>query len=56
MTMLPAPLVEPLKRHLARVKDQHDRDLANGRGSVALPTDVLNQGGRGVKSPLDGLL
>ena len=33
LTMLPASLVEPLKAQIAFVK-QHERDLANGYGSV----------------------
>jgi len=37
VTMLPAALQKPLAGHLARVKAQHDADLAAGRGSVALP-------------------
>jgi integron integrase len=36
-TMLPTALRQPLREHLARVKAQHDADLAAGRGSVALP-------------------
>jgi len=34
LTMLPANLVEPLKAQIAFVKQQHERDLANGYGSV----------------------
>jgi len=37
LTMLPASLVEPLKDQIAFVKQQHERDLANGYGSVELP-------------------
>ena len=37
VTMLPAALRQPLVDHLARVKAQHDADLAAGRGRVALP-------------------
>lgn len=37
VTMLPAAVKGPLLDHLARVKAQHDADLAAGRGSVALP-------------------
>lgn len=36
-TMLPELLVEPLRAHLARVRDLHERDLAEGRGGVELP-------------------
>jgi integron integrase len=37
LTMLPVRLVEPLKAQIAFVKQQHERDLANGYGSVELP-------------------
>jgi len=37
VTVLPRILVEPLERHLRAVKRQHDRDLANGYGTVHLP-------------------
>jgi integrase len=37
VTMLPAALRKPLLDHLARVKAQHESDLAPGRGTVALP-------------------
>jgi integron integrase len=37
LTMLPASLVESLKAQIAFVKQQHERDLANGYGSVELP-------------------
>ncbi|HEV2706258.1 MAG TPA: integron integrase [Pyrinomonadaceae bacterium] len=36
-TILPAPLVEPLKRQLRRIKLQHEEDLQRGYGSVYLP-------------------
>ncbi|HAH07959.1 MAG TPA: integron integrase [Elusimicrobia bacterium] len=36
-TMLPEALREPLQRHLGRVKQQHQEDLAIGLGRVALP-------------------
>lgn len=36
-TTLPATLVEPLREHLARVRELHAADLAAGRGDVALP-------------------
>ena len=35
--MLPARLVEPLRRHLDRTRAVHQRDAAEGLGSVALP-------------------
>ena len=37
VTLLPATVKGPLLDHLARVKAQHDADLAAGRGRVALP-------------------
>jgi integron integrase len=37
VTMLPGALRKPLLDHLARVKGQHESDLAAGRGTVALP-------------------
>ena len=36
-TMLSQRLVEPLRTHLARVRDLHGRDLAEGLGEVYLP-------------------
>ncbi len=37
VTMLPGRLVDPLKEHLARVKNLHERDLSNGTGAVYMP-------------------
>lgn len=37
VTMLPGAMKGPLVAHLARVKTQHEADVAAGRGSVALP-------------------
>jgi site-specific recombinase XerD len=37
VTVLPETIVEPLKLHLAKVKAQHDQDLAAGFGSVEMP-------------------
>lgn len=37
VTMLPAPLIEPLRGHLLRVKALHERDLESGFGDVELP-------------------
>ena len=37
VTVLPQVVVEPLKLHLAKVKAQHEEDLASGSGRVALP-------------------
>ena len=36
-TMLPAAVKEPLSRHLQGTKRQHEQDLKNGLGHVALP-------------------
>ncbi len=35
--MLPINLAEPLRRHLVRIKAQHEQDLEDGFGSVHLP-------------------
>ncbi len=37
MTMLPELLVAPLQAHLAKVKQLHTADLADGKGEVELP-------------------
>lgn len=37
VTVLPASLIEPLQVHLQRVKTLHEKDLANGYGTVYLP-------------------
>jgi len=37
VTMLPKAVEDPLKLHLAKVKAQHDEDLAHGFGSVEMP-------------------
>lgn len=37
VTVLPKSVIEPLKLHLAKVKAQHDQDLAAGFGSVEMP-------------------
>jgi len=39
VTPLPERLVDPLQTHLARVRKLHERDLAEGFGSVYLPYD-----------------
>ncbi len=36
-TMLPASLIQPLRNQITFVKNQHERDLAQGYGSVELP-------------------
>lgn len=43
ITLLPAPLVEPLQAHLARVKALHERDLAQGYGDVELPDALMRK-------------
>lgn len=42
-TVLPAVLVEPLRQHLARVHRQHEDDLRNGAGYVALPDAIARK-------------
>jgi len=37
VTMLPVNLAKPLRRHLAKVKMQHEQDLEDGFGNVYLP-------------------
>jgi integron integrase len=37
ITILPINLAEPLRRHLVRIKAQHEQDLEDGFGSVHLP-------------------
>lgn len=37
VTMLPDAVREPLKEHLRKVKEQHEKDLANGLGRVPMP-------------------
>ena len=41
-TILPAAVVEPLRRHLQVVKQQHEEDLRRGLGRTALP-DALEK-------------
>jgi integron integrase len=41
-TMLPAAVIEPLRRHLQSVKRQHENDLKMGLGRVAMP-DALER-------------
>lgn len=36
-TILPEPIIEPLRRHLAKVRLQHEEDVRVGCGSVYLP-------------------
>ena len=37
VTMLPQPLIEPLQRHLEKVRHLHDQDKREGYGEVYLP-------------------
>lgn len=46
MTTLPVRLAERLRAHLARVREQHRRDLAAGAGAVALPGAMAWTSGR----------
>ncbi len=41
ITILPQTIVQPLKEHLVRVKEIHNRDIEKGYGSVYLP-DALS--------------
>jgi integrase len=37
VTILPTGIISPLRLHLAKVKAQHDEDIAKGFGSVEMP-------------------
>lgn len=37
VTVLPAPLIDPLRNHMARVKERHELDLKQGYGDVYMP-------------------
>lgn len=43
VTVLPAPLIEPIQAHLFRVKALHERDLAEGYGDVELPDAIARK-------------
>ena len=43
LTMLPRPLVEPLREQFARVKLLHERDLREGYGAVHLPYALMRK-------------
>jgi len=67
-TMLRA-VAHPLQEHLQRVQTIHQQDLADGYDirtvqellghkdvrTTMIDTHILNRGGRGVRSPADGL-
>jgi len=42
-TVLPSSLAEPLRLHLAHVRRQHEVDLGNGAGHVALPDAIARK-------------
>lgn len=42
-TMLPQCLKEPLQKHLLHVREIHDRDIAEGFGSVVLPNALAKK-------------
>lgn len=44
VTMLPELLIQPLTRHLERVRELHQRDLARGAGAVELPGALVTKG------------
>jgi integrase len=54
VTMLPVAVRAPLQAHLEQVRLQHAKDLARGLGRAPLQ-DALARGGKGVRSPMDGL-
>ena len=43
VTMLPGPVIGPLRTHLERVKRLHERDLAEGFGDVELPDAIARK-------------
>jgi len=43
VTMLPAAIVEPLPRHLVRVRTIHERDLRAGEAGVMLPAALVTK-------------
>jgi Site-specific recombinase XerD len=43
VTMLPQRLIEPLRKHLNRVKPLHEADLAAGYGEVYLPYALVRK-------------
>lgn len=43
VTMLPVNLAEPLRRHLSKVKAQHEQDVQDGFGAVLLPSALARK-------------
>jgi integron integrase len=43
ITVLPAPIIEPLQSHLVRVKTLHERDIEQGYGDVELPDALMRK-------------
>jgi len=43
VTMLPQSVIEPLQRHLVRVRALHERDVASGHGDVELPDAIARK-------------
>jgi integron integrase len=43
VTMLPGPVVEPLRAHLVQVKALHEQDIADGCGNVELPDAIARK-------------
>jgi integron integrase len=43
VTMLPQSVIEPLQRHLVRVKALHEQDVASGHGDVELPDAIARK-------------
>lgn len=43
ITLLPKAVVNPLKKHLVRVQDLHQRDLEKGHGRVYLPNALASK-------------
>jgi len=43
VTMLPQSVIEPLQKHLTRVRALHERDVASGHGDVELPNAIARK-------------
>ena len=43
VTMLPQSVIEPLQRHLVRVRALHEQDTASGHGDVELPDAIARK-------------